>query len=588
MNTEELEFLAVTISTKVEVDKIYCIKYQNGTVEMYHLIIIVGHNTARKFPELKPFIEMVTLRHSGISYTLLTNSNITALIKAGHLYYSGVCTYENLLFNNPKSKALPVIIPSEYKDWQNRAYQQYKLLLENTNQFSEGAGFYLADGNNKSAAFMLHQAFELTYRALESSVIGKEKRTHSLTHHQDYIKEYLPQIGEVFPTDTDENILILRSVNRAYNDVRYESDYSIKDEYLPILSQRAADLKTEIEKYFQDLLSSELKEPIADLSSDRALKPEVVIEEKTKRPRIKTSSAITLSKGSNPLETAINFIVEHAEAQKVYLFAKEVRDTSRMNLFNPALNGKKSLEHYGLLVISPLKYPYEANLQYRVNELDENIVITLLIHHPTEVLKYLNRNNPFFSKVVTKENLLYSKEPETTECKVIPENTSYWRKAEVSAMHRLSRANELKIAANTLADDNQQELSVSLSLISQSIEQVCLGLINIAIGYTPNSTKISHLINICGFIWPEGKKFLHNGLDYDEVLYKILCGSISALRYTAAPYDDIEIGDSKTILHRACVYVEMAEIQILGLMDENFKNHIKGQPDNSEALAEPS
>lgn len=56
----------------------------------------------------------------------------------------------------------------------------YRQGIDKANKFLVGATFYFKQQNLEYSAFMLHQVFDLMYRAIEVLVMGKDKKHTAL------------------------------------------------------------------------------------------------------------------------------------------------------------------------------------------------------------------------------------------------------------------------------------------------------------------------------------------------------------------------------------------------------------------------
>ena len=105
----------------------------------------------------------------------------------------------------------------------------YGYELSKADQFLAGAKFYFKRQNLAHCAFMLHQVFDLTYRAIELLIMGKAKKTHHIQAHQCYIKPYVRPLAELFNQNDEEDIYLLYLLDEAYLAVRYENSYQITE-----------------------------------------------------------------------------------------------------------------------------------------------------------------------------------------------------------------------------------------------------------------------------------------------------------------------------------------------------------------------
>lgn len=106
--------------------------------------------------------------------------------------------------------------------------------------FREGATFYLQKENYSLAAFMLHQAIELSFRVVELITIGKEKICHKIMDHQKYVQYFMPELGYLFSEVKDKERQLLILLDMAYQGVRYGRDYKIDHDAFELLQVKLA------------------------------------------------------------------------------------------------------------------------------------------------------------------------------------------------------------------------------------------------------------------------------------------------------------------------------------------------------------
>lgn len=104
--------------------------------------------------------------------------------------------------------------------------------------FKDGAQFYLDKENLPQATFMLHQAFELAYRTVELFTMGKEKVCHRIASHQKYILPFVPEFGQIFSVESEQEIQLVKLLDMAYRDVRYNRDYHIAPEQITVFQAK--------------------------------------------------------------------------------------------------------------------------------------------------------------------------------------------------------------------------------------------------------------------------------------------------------------------------------------------------------------
>lgn len=272
MLVERDQFITIAkkIAASIQVEHIFHLNYPAPGNTRDHLVILLPVSAGVKHTELVPFIDMAIANHEAITFQLYQGIDFRTALTEGNLYFHWACAKEHELYSEPGLPALAKFNISQLKLAIEGANKRFQSGMERTSAFLDGALFYQEKGNLALTAFMLHQFAELTYRTLEIAVLNREKRTHDLHLHQEYLSLILPQLALVFPADTPDEIQILKSINLAYSAVRYENTYDIEESYIPLLFDRIKQFKDHAVRIMNDfslmlLRGSAINQPLHQL-----------------------------------------------------------------------------------------------------------------------------------------------------------------------------------------------------------------------------------------------------------------------------------------------------------------------------------
>jgi len=327
MKTADLKKVGEAIAGKISVEKIYCLSHTDNNT--FHLIILIPASCGTKFTELEPFVRMATNSSRDITYTFYQTGEIRAALKKGNLLFHLACIEPNLLYDKQDSPGLPQSKAENLLDWKSEANAQFKDGIAKATAFLEGANFYNDKNEAGLTVFMLHQFIELTFRALELALLAKEKKTHSITLHQELVTPLLPQLGVLFPADTSEEKEILKTLNNAYSAVRYEQNHQVNEAFIPAIFDRAHPLQKRAETIISELntlLDIKIKEA-------ETLEKELLIGDQGSK-EIPTDS--TLPPGNEPIKATLYVSPEELEAISTeirYFFLNNPDHTVKENLW---------------------------------------------------------------------------------------------------------------------------------------------------------------------------------------------------------------------------------------------------------------
>jgi HEPN domain-containing protein len=168
----------------------------------------------------KWLIKLGFINHKEINFSLHQANYIKKQVEEGHIFYSLVCTAENLVYRNgedPITQA-PIITEPVIKE---KAINDFNAGYTRAQSFLTGAKHHITHGENALAAFMLHQAAELTLRAVVLSLMGFDARTHTIEVLKKHSRRCMPQVNDVLPANTEDEAQLLKVLDKAYLGARY-------------------------------------------------------------------------------------------------------------------------------------------------------------------------------------------------------------------------------------------------------------------------------------------------------------------------------------------------------------------------------
>lgn len=535
MEKIELTAIANQLSLQIDIEKIYYVQYVDNSIDFYKLLILISSISERKNSEIEPFVQMVLEEQTSVTFKIYRSDEVREALKNGNIYFFISCSRGNLIYDRPDKQVIPSISSTRIAGWKTSVLERFNAWTNKTTSFLVGADFYYNKGDTNLTAFMLHQVLELTYRSLISALLIKEKKTHDLGELQEYVFSHLPQTGRLFQRENPEDSAILKKLNKAYSSVRYQQNHLVDDKIIPILFKRVETLQT-VSKWIIDEIIE-----ILEAEYQRAL----IEEPKSNNFQFDTMSENDLNEdiegrffgSSGKFKNAVTLIVEFLSPDYVYLFGNQIIHSINSNLFTIREINKSAL-HYDLLIISTKSNAHSTNIYKAIEKLGD-ITVNLLIHSPQEVLNKIERGNRFFSTVIQEGQLILKKIdlPDlSAELKPLLQNKSSYNPFYPSA--RLNRSLALLKSANQLGYGEPNTATMFFAL---SVEQICLGLIHIYMGYIPNIYSLSHLFKICKIFWPTEHPFFPTEKERDVNVVNILSKSTTEVRYHVGASIELEI-----------------------------------------------
>ncbi|RYE59437.1 MAG: HEPN domain-containing protein [Sphingobacteriales bacterium] len=181
------------------------------------------------------------LNNNLVTFSLHQSATLAAQIQEGNLFYCKVCTEENLIYDI-KPNNIFSCVSMKVEENRRKARVAFQKAFVRAPFFLEGANDFLAKGQKEIAAFMLHQAAELTLRAIIYALTGKEVRSHSLIELLKNCKRVAPKLYLILSSCSDEQI---SKIQNAYLGARYQENFSISVDQVRYMSNVIARLQEE-------------------------------------------------------------------------------------------------------------------------------------------------------------------------------------------------------------------------------------------------------------------------------------------------------------------------------------------------------
>ena len=223
------------------------------------MLIMVQFKHVRILNELTPVLNIVFNEQTEFSYRVFHVHEVERALLAGSLFFYYATAAQNCLFSK-SGNFLECGAPEFIADRVSSAYQQE---TNKANKFLAGANFYFKQQNFEHCAFMLHQVFDLMYRAVEILVMGKDKKTHRISAHQLYVKAYVKPLSELF--NDEEELCLLHLLDEAYLAVRYENNYTISEPDVMRLFEKVDLLYRVAEQVYQGIMNNHFDQQVTEM-----------------------------------------------------------------------------------------------------------------------------------------------------------------------------------------------------------------------------------------------------------------------------------------------------------------------------------
>ncbi|RKE49524.1 HEPN domain-containing protein [Sphingobacterium detergens] len=503
----------------VPVDEIYQWTYAHDGKKYQMLQINLSSDSGIHFDKARNLIKKAIGCYPNLYFNLHFPREIQKKITQGLGRTYLICQPRNRIYQNPAQET-KLVVPNDSAEQIIEKTKVY-ITKEKTKiqSFIDGYNFYLEQKDHPHAAFMLHQAIELSLRAAENMLISDEKKSHSLKVNINYLKTFDSKLANL--VDTDEKKRALNKIEKVYIQYRYNQNYTINKDVLETAYQIAINALNWIYDY-SNLLFEEIREQLS---------PKQIQHRKIEKSKNNTVIYNTNQCNSNYRDLILNTLELHCTPSLVACFGYH----SDQHKYNSLLqnNKKDQITHaYYLFIAYDSLNTDLANLQQKTMDLlPKNVSLTLVTEETTHFIKKLSKGNPFFLSLIKVGDIWFQN--------AIIENikpdsiTAPQLDLDYARQQWRNRYNNARCIYNAFEDNWLFCIEGGYHSLSQVLEQTCLGVISTVLQYKPQTVGLHFLMNLCRLIVPEAHAtFCLNNSDHVK-LFKEIIKAQQEFRYNA-------------------------------------------------------
>lgn len=240
-------------------------------------------------------------------------------------------------------------------------------------------------------------------------------------------------------------------------------------------------------------------------------------------------NAIEFSQQKEVLEV----ITGHIQTAAIYCFGRNATSYTSSRILCPDKGVQKEHIHLYLLV-----FVYET-IENVASDISDKIktntkgylTATVLIHHVRSLKNHCHDQQFFFWRIMEDGELLFqdSNRPPYLNLGEIPK-----RNLKSTSSYVANRSYVIATIWNWVYNDDDVASSdkVKMSALHQIVEQTCLSLIRVFIGYTPNHFALEYLFMLCEYFTTLTADFFPRQTTEDKSLFKLLKQQPSTLRFS--------------------------------------------------------
>jgi hypothetical protein len=228
-------------------------------------------------------------------------------------------------------------------------------------------------------------------------------------------------------------------------------------------------------------------------------------------------------------------ITEHIKTSAIYCFGRQETAYRSSRKIYPDKEFQKEHSHLYLLVfVQETKENAGSAISDKIKTKTQGSLTATVLIHQVQSLKDLCQDEQFFFwQIMQKGELLFqdiNKPPYL--------NISDTPKRDLkSTSHYIAwRKNNIETFWDWVYNDDDACSSdeVKMSALHQIVEQICLSLIRVFIGYTPNHFALEYLFTLCEYFTTLTADFFPRQTKEDKSIFKLLKQQPNTLRFSKA------------------------------------------------------
>lgn len=269
-------------------------------------------------------------------------------------------------------------------------------------------------------------------------------------------------------------------------------------------------------------------------------------------------------------------ITDHIKTSAIYCFGghKTAYSSSRTIYSDKELQ-KEHIHLYLLVFVQETKENAGSDISDKIKTKNQgSLTATVLIHHLQSLKDLCQDQQFFFWQIIQKAELLFqdiNKPPylniSETPKRNLKSTTHYiaWRKNNIATIWGWVYND----------DDASSSDEVKMSALHQIVEQICLSLIRVFIGYTPNHFALEYLFNLCEYFTNITTDFFPRQTREDKSIFKLLKQQPNTLRFSKT--NDVDYLYYQVVEERCKNFKKQAEILIQN--EINRQNEVENEPE---------
>ncbi|WP_116786995.1 hypothetical protein [Flavobacterium psychrotrophum] len=460
---------------------------------------------------------------------IVDSADVIHKLKDGNLYYlKWYLTCRTLFKNDTAYSKMIEKLPAAQSVFL-KAMKHVLQMFGKADAMSRGAQHYMGTNSHQLALLTIHQNIISLFGIVGELTSGKAYSGKSVNDQQGITEEFAPAFSKLFDRSNPEEAELVELLHTVTRSFPYTGNIKIKKETVVTAYKKMQWMLKETRKVYKEQLSS----------CEAALS---TFQEPVREKPLKLSDT---NDENTALDKISRIIIKAIKTKAIYCFGKNEALPPRDSL---AVEEKKATINFYLLVFEDGLTPNTAHdLAGKIRSKSKGrYTVTLLIHNVAELETEQADQKYFFHKVISSGQQVYLTEHQPIFNSVTPQQRNI-----APAIEYLHYRNTIaNILLEHVADGYDSSYThLTGMLLHHVVEQACLAMIRLFLGYSPNYFSIGYLLEICEHFSPEIANFFPTRTESDLRILKQLSRQPWTLRYSGK---DMVSTDEMELLEGRC------------------------------------
>lgn len=521
----------------VTVDSIYFSPHLGKGPNHGVLLIVLGEENPQSWDEAYQHCRKLFGGYPQFSFRMYDHGWIADELKDGNPFFVAHCNREHLLYSTPRSAEIALIDALRPKRFLKKARNRFRVDDETVFAVGIDLRYYIKSDNLPQAAYTLHQAMRWLYITASRFLTGEWFVENDLGVQQQHIGAFSASLGKVFDTTIAEEEALLELLHAACNAVQSKTAVpAVTVGQLQVIEAKRDAMRNEVHQLFETCMER-CRYQFAQKKA-----PLVALDE------------------TDPLQWITALITDTVATSALYCLGERTLEQKAVHFVTvEGTEDIKYTHYYLLLLVNDYVADVPGNIADKVRTKGNGrYTVTVLMHGKKSLGTRESDQRYFFYQAMEQGRLLFQ---ETVRPPYLSFATPPARDMERARMYVAQRNRTVDFFMEAECLDVGDAAMMKVYMLHLIVEQTCLGLIRLFLGYTPNHFSLPFLLELCTYFTPLTAELFPRMTDKDKELFKLLSVSHNELRYGLV--GNVAHHDYEVLRNKCMAFVEKArEIKI--------------------------